>query len=91
MTTLARHAEIIKHALGMNGHRRQDWGTRNHFSTYESSVDYPHLQAMERLGLVERVPGLASTSGAHHFRATDKGVAAIGFERSFKGYLRPLA
>lgn len=88
MTTTHKHTEILKHMLGMNSKHRQEWGQRNYFASYDNGTDYPTLQAMERLGLVER--GTTSPSGMHYFHATDKGLAAVGMERARNGYLRKL-
>lgn len=84
-----KHAEIMKHMLGMNTANRQDWGQRNYFASYEDGTDYAVLRAMEALGLVNQ--GVKSPSGMHYFHVTNAGMAALGYERARNGYLRKLA
>lgn len=88
MTPSTRHTEIMKHMLGMNAKRRQDWGGRNYFATFATGDDYPDMCAMERAGLVER--NKTVTSEMHYFHVTDKGLATLGYERAHRGYLRKI-
>jgi DNA-binding PadR family transcriptional regulator len=88
MTTNTKHFEIIRHMLGMNNKRRQEWGQRNYFASYKDGTEFQTLQDMQRAGLVSL--GTVSPSGMHYFHVTEKGLAYVGMRRAGNGYLIPL-
>lgn len=63
---------LLLHTLGLSEHRRESY--RNHFVAGEGHDDMPHLEALERVGLMERRPSPRFLDpGDIVFAATDAG------------------
>lgn len=63
---------ILRHALGLDSLKPQDYGKRNHYVTDQDSSDYPDCERLVQLGLMTRhskswVPG-------HIYIATQAGM-----------------
>jgi hypothetical protein len=63
---------LLQHTLGLNERRRESY--RNHFVAGNGHSDMPHLEALERAGLMERRPSPRFLdAGDIVFAATDAG------------------
>ncbi len=83
MTTLEpRHAEILRHMLGMRPDKpKGSYGYRNYFCAEVGGDDYIELCIMEDALLVQR--GAAINEGRdRYFHATREGCAAIGLHHA---------
>lgn len=78
MEVTPRQLDLLHHTLGVTARERAasngHFSDRNHFVTGKESSDYPHLQELVQMGLMEVVatPGFCDSADIL-FRATDLG------------------